>query len=279
MSSPRRVAIVTGSSRGIGRGIALRLAQDGFHVVVNYQSNAAKAQEVVDQIAALSRTAAVASASAENKIEPVRAIAVKADIGHLDQGQQLLDATIKEFNRLDVVVLNAGWLVYQSIHNMTESSYIEAFNTNVKGPMFFAKIAQPYLSKAQEGEEGGVSSVGGSRIISISTSLTSLSVIQGDHFVYSATKGALEQMTRALAKDKEFGGKGITVNTIAPGPVDTESFRRGLDEAHISLFKSFHPQNQLGQTDDIAGVVSFLASKDSRWVNGQTIRVNGGMGV
>ncbi|KAF9202752.1 hypothetical protein BGZ49_007103 [Haplosporangium sp. Z 27] len=275
MSSSRRVAIVTGSSRGIGRAIALRLAQDGFHVVVNYQSNAAKAQEAVDQITILSRSAF------ENDKEPVRAIAVKADIGHLDQGQHLLDATISEFGRLDVVVLNAGWLVYQSIHDMTEASYNEAFNTNVKGPMFFAKIAQPYLLKAQEGNNNSNqgSSVGGSRIISISTSLTSLSVVQGDHFLYSASKGALEHMTRTLAKDKEFGGKGITVNTIAPGPIDTESFRHGLDEAHIAMFKSFHPQNQLGLTEDIAGTVSFLASKDARWVNGQTVRVNGGMGV
>ncbi|KAG0002882.1 hypothetical protein BGZ80_002906 [Entomortierella chlamydospora] len=278
MSSPRRVAIVTGSSRGIGRGIALRLAQDGFHVVVNYQSNAAKAQEVVDQIAAISRANTATNASAENTIEPVRAIAVKADVGHLDQGQELLDATIKEFNRLDVVVLNAAWLFYQSIHDMTEDSYMEAFNTNVKGPMFFAKIAQPYLSKAQEGREG-VPSVGGSRIITISTSLTTLSTIQGDHFLYTATKGALEQMTRALAKDKEFGGKGITVNSIAPGPIDTEGFNRGLSEAHVSMIKSFHPQNQLGQPDDVASAVSFLARRDSRWVNGQTIRVNGGMGV
>ncbi|KAF9171143.1 hypothetical protein BGX21_008035 [Mortierella sp. AD011] len=278
MSSPRRVAIVTGSSRGIGRGIALRLARDGFHVVVNYQSNAVKAQEVVDQIAVISRENAVANASAENTIEPVRAIAIKADVGHLDQGRELLDATIKEFNRLDVVVLNAAWLFYQSIHDMTEDSYTEAFNTNVKGPMFFAKIAQPYLLKAQEGKEGAPS-VGGSRIITISTSLTSLSSIQGEHFVYTATKGALEQMTRVLAKDKEFGGKGITVNSIAPGPIDTEGFNRGLSEAHVAMIKSFHPQNRLGEPDDVASAVSFLAREDSRWVNGQTIRVNGGLGV
>ncbi|KAG0197280.1 hypothetical protein BGX28_009231 [Mortierella sp. GBA30] len=272
MSSTRRVAIVTGSSRGIGRAIALRLAQDGFNVVINYQSNVAKAQELIDEIAALP--------VASNQ-EPVSAIAVQGDIGHLEQGQRLLDATIAAYGRLDIVVLNAGWLVYQSIHHMTEASYTEAFNTNVKGPMFFSKIAQPYLVQAQDETHAlmtGGSPQGGSRIITISTSLTTLSMVQGDHMVYSATKGALEQVTRTLAKDKEFGGRGITVNTIAPGPVDTESFRRGLDEAHVSFFASLHPQNRLGATDDIAGVVSFLASDDSKWVNGQTIRANGGMG-
>lgn len=267
MTSTRRVAIVTGSSRGIGRGIALRLAQDGFNVVINYQSNAAKAQEVIDEIAKIP--------SNQNDQEPVRAIAVQADIGHLDQGQNLVNATLAAFGRLDVVVLNAGWLVYQSIHDMTEESYLEAFNTNVKGPMFFAKLVQPYLAKTQDNEVNGV----GPRIITISTSLTSMSMVQGDHFLYSASKGALEQITRVLAKDKSFGGRGINVNTIAPGPVDTESFRHGLDENHIGFFRSLHPQNRLGALEDIAGAVSFLASPDSKWVNGQTLRVNGGLAV
>ncbi|KAI1303229.1 hypothetical protein EDD11_005443 [Mortierella claussenii] len=278
-TNTRRVAIVTGSSRGIGRAIALRLAKDGFHVVVNYQSNAGKAQEVVNEIAALT------SSSLTQGQEPVRAIAVQADISHLSQGEDLLSKTIAEFGRLDVVVFNAGWLGYQSIHDMTEASYLEAFNTNIKGPMFFAKIAQPYLAQAQSNpihsDPSQQQSIhpGGSRIISISTSLTSLSIVRGEHFVYSATKGALEQMTRVLAKDNAFGASGITVNSIAPGPVDTEGFRTGLDDHAVDLFKSFHPQNQLGQGDDIAAVVSFLASKESQWVNGQTLRVNGGMGV
>jgi len=265
MTSTRRVAIVTGSSRGIGRGIALRLAQDGFNVVVNYQSNAAKAQEVVDEVAKF--------IVSDGNNESVRAIAVQADIGHVDQGKKLLEQTIEAFGRLDVVVLNAGWLHYQSIHELTEESYLEAFNTNVKGPMFFSKLVQPYLAQSQE------LSTSGPRIITISTSLTSLSMVQGDHFLYSASKGALEQITRVLAKDKSFGGRGINVNSIAPGPVDTESFRHGLDENHIGFFKSLHPQNRLGALDDISGAVSFLAGPDSKWVNGQTLRVNGGLGV
>ncbi|KAF9965498.1 hypothetical protein BGZ70_004723 [Mortierella alpina] len=273
MSSSRRVAIITGSSRGIGRSIALRLARDGFNVVINYHSNAAKAQEVVDEIATL---------PTGGHSTPVQATAVQGDIGHVEQGQHLLDATLAAFGRLDIVVLNAGWLVFQSIQDMTEASYLEAFNTNVKGPMFFSKIAQPHLAQAQDKAHAlktGGSPVGGSRIITISTSLTTLSMVQGDHMLYSASKGALEQVTRTLAKDKAFGGSGITVNSIPPGPVDTEGFRAPLDDAHIAFFQSLHPQGRLGETEDVAGVVSFLASNDSKWVNGQTIRVNGGMGV
>ncbi|KAF9120784.1 hypothetical protein BG015_005972, partial [Linnemannia schmuckeri] len=199
MASTRRVALVTGSSRGIGRAIALRLAQDGLNIVVNYHSNAAAAQEVVDLIAALPISAST---------NPARAIAVQANIANIDQGKKLLAETIATFGRLDVVVLNAAWLYYESIHDMTERSYLEAFETNVKGPMFFAKLAHPHLAKAQSSPLPNT--IGGSRIITVSTTLTSLSLVQGDHFLYCATKGALEQVTRTLAKDKSFGGSGIT---------------------------------------------------------------------
>ncbi|KAG0059431.1 hypothetical protein BGZ89_000415 [Linnemannia elongata] len=265
MTSTRRVAIVTGSSHGIGRDIALRLAQDGFHVVVNYQSSASRAQEVVNEIEALPATNIAGKPQ-----DGVRAIAFKANIGRLDEGQKLLDETIAVFGRLDIVVLNAAWM---------------AFNTNVKGPLFFLKNAQPYLAQAQADQkhlvpvqEGG-SPVGGSRIVTISTCLTTLSMVQQDHLTYCATKGALEQITRVLAKDKEFGAKGITINPIAPGTIDTEGFRRGKEEALIDFFKSAHPEGRLGNPDDISGVVSFLATDNSKWVNGQTIRVNGALGV
>ncbi|KAG0375291.1 hypothetical protein BGX24_009312 [Mortierella sp. AD032] len=269
-TTTRRVAIVTGSSRGIGRAIALRLAQDGFNIVVNYQSNAAKAQEVVDLISALPNQ--------------VRAIAVQANIADLDQGKKLLAETITAFGRLDVVVLNAAWLYYESVHDMTEASYLEAFDTNVKGPMFFSKIAQPYLLKALETpvttENGGNGPIGGSRIITVSTTLTSFSLVQGDHLLYSATKGALEQVTRTLAKDKFFGGAGITVNSVAPGPIDTEGLRQDMkDESALGFFAGLHPQGRLGETGDVSGVVAFLASDAARWVNGQTLRVNGGLAV
>ncbi|KAH7033795.1 short chain dehydrogenase/ reductase [Linnemannia elongata] len=247
MTSTRRVALVTGSSRGIGRAIALRLAQDGFNIVVNYHSNVAKAQEVVDLIAALPASIST-------------------------------NPTIATFGRLDVVVLNAAWLYYESVHDMTEESYLEAFDTNVKGPMFFAKLAHPHLAKAQSTPVPNTA--GGARIITVSTTLTSLSLVQGDHFLYCATKGALEQVTRTLAKDKSFGGSGITVNSVAPGPIDTEGLRQDIkDEAALGFFASLHPEGRLGEVGDVAGVVGFLASDAARWVNGQVLRINGGMAV
>ncbi|KAF9127413.1 hypothetical protein BGW39_005897 [Mortierella sp. 14UC] len=281
MTSTRRVAIVTGSSRGIGRAIALRLAKDGFHIVINYHSNAAAAQQVVDLI---SSTSHFPSPSTSASAPAVRAIAVQANIANLDQGKRLLAETIATFGRLDVVVLNAAWLYYESIHDMTEASYAEAFDTNVKGPMFFARIAQPYLAKALETplptEDGVAGPSGGSRIITVSTTLTSFSLVQGDHLLYSATKGALEQVTRTLAKDSSFGKLGITVNSVAPGPIDTEGLRQDMkDESALGFFASLHPQGRLGATDDVSGVVAFLASAEARWVNGQVLRVNGGLAV
>ncbi|KAG0353999.1 NAD-P-binding protein [Gamsiella multidivaricata] len=249
MSSTRRVAIVTGSSRGIGRAIALRLAKDGYNVVINYLSNASKAQEVVEAI----------QSSSESK-----AIALKGDVGSLAEGEKLIQETLKVFGRIDTVVFNAAWIVYQAIHDVTEESYEEAFRTNVKAPLFFTKQLLPYLQS-------------GSRLIYLSSSLTSVSGVGPNNFLYCATKGAVEQMVRTLAKD--LGGKGITVNCINPGPTDTDGFRTGKTEEQIKFIAGLSPVGRLGQPDDIAGAVSFIASESSAWVNGQILRVNGGMAL
>ncbi|KAG0215931.1 hypothetical protein BGX28_007157 [Mortierella sp. GBA30] len=248
-SSTRRVAIVTGSSRGIGRAVAIRLAKDGHDVVINYQSNASKAEEVVQEI--LSTTSS-------------KAIAVQGDVGFLEDGKRLIVETLKAFGRIDVVVFNAAWIVYQSIENVTEDSYEEAFRTNVKAPMFFTKQLIPHLQP-------------GSRLIFLSTSLTSSSTVMPNYFLYCATKGAVEQMVRTLAKD--LGTKGISVNCVNPGPTDTEGFRHGKTEQQIKFFAGLSPYGRLGQPEDIAGAISLLASDSASWVNGQILRVNGGMVV
>ncbi|KAF9428213.1 hypothetical protein BGZ94_003073 [Podila epigama] len=244
-----RVAIVTGSSRGIGRAIAIQLAKDGHHVVINYQSNASKAQDVVDEIHATTKA---------------KAIAVQGDVGILTDGEKLIQATLSAFGRIDIVVFNAAWIVSQTIHQVTEESYEEAFRTNVKAPLFFTKQLIPHLKS-------------GSRLIYISTSLTSISTIQPNYFLYVATKGAVEQMVRALSKD--LGSKGITVNCINPGATDTDGFREGKTEQQIQFAAAAHPQGRLGQPDEIANVVSFIAGDSSAWVNGQILRVNGGRAV
>ncbi|KAF9979598.1 hypothetical protein BGZ75_009461 [Mortierella antarctica] len=272
MSSTRRVAIVTGASRGIGRGIALRLAKDGFNVVINYQSNATKAQELVNEIAAQHPT------HHDKNHEPVRAVAIQGDAAKTTDGKRLLEETIAAFGRLDIVVFNAAWVNTGSIRETTEELFAEAIDTNVKGPLFFSKLAQPYLEKAQKeanAVKNGGSPLGGSRIINISSVVATMSDPQGDFLLYTITKGALNQLTRVLARDQDFGAKGITVNGIAPGPVDTDALRK-IPEPMLQALRDTAPQKRLGEVEDIADAVSFLASNESRWVNGQTIGASGG---
>ncbi|KAF9953201.1 hypothetical protein BGZ70_000338, partial [Mortierella alpina] len=275
MSNSRRVAIVTGASRGIGRGIALRLAKDGFNVVVNYQSSAAKAQEVVNEITALH------SPQTNKNLTQVRAIAIQADAAITADGKRLLDETMAAFGRLDIVVFNAAWASTASIREATEELFADAIDTNVKGPLFFSKQAQPYLERAQKEtytvKDGG-SPLGGSRIINISSMVTTVSNPNVALFLYTLTKGALDQLTRVLARDEDFGAKGITVNGVAPGPIDTDALRK-LPESELQVMADLTPQQRLGEVDDVADVVSFLASNESRWVNGQTITVAGGLVV
>ncbi|KAG0089519.1 hypothetical protein BGZ92_004664 [Podila epicladia] len=247
--SNARVAIVTGSSRGIGRAVALQLAKDGHSVVINYQSNASKAQEVVDEIHSTTQS---------------RAIAVQGDVGILADGARLIKETLDAFGRIDVVVFNAAWIVYQTIAEVTEESYEEAFRTNVKAPMFFTQQLIPHLTS-------------GGRLIFLSTSLTSMSTVMPNYFLYTATKGAIEQMTRTLAKD--LGRKGVTVNCVNPGPTDTDGFRHGKTEQQIQFFAGLNPFGRLGLPEDIAGAISFVASEQAKWVNGQILRVNGGMAL
>jgi len=251
MSSTRRVAIVTGSSRGIGRAIALRLAKDGHDIVVNYQSNAAKAQETVNDILALNQPG-------------LRVIAIQGDVGILADGKRIVEETLQHFGRIDTVVFNAGWIVYQTVEDVTEESYEEAFRTNVKAPMFFTKQLIPHLKP-------------GSKLIYLSTSLTGATTVPPNYFLYTATKGAVEQMVRTLSKD--LGRKGINVNAVSPGPTDTDGFRYGKTEEQIKLFSQNNPFGRLGQPEDIAGAVSFIASESAGWVNGQNLRVNGGFVV
>ncbi|KAF9916283.1 hypothetical protein BX616_004151 [Lobosporangium transversale] len=250
MSGSRRVAIITGSSRGIGRAIALRLAKDGYNTVINYQSNAAKAQEVVNTI--------------HSTYPSVKAIAVKGDVGYLEDGHKIIGETLKAFGRIDAVIFNAAWIVYESIHEVTEESYEKAFRTNVKAPMFFTKQLIPHLKA-------------GARLIFVSSNLTSASIVTPTFFLYCATKGAVEQMTRTLAKD--LGSNGITVNCVNPGPTDTEGFRDGNSEASIKFLEGATPLGRLGRPEDIANTVSFLCSEGAAWVNGQIMRFDGGMTV
>lgn len=238
-----KVAIVTGASRGIGREIAERLAENGAKVVVNYASSPAKAEEVVGRI----------------KQGGGEARAIQADISQVAEIERLFRETIEAYGGIDILVNNAGIMTTKPIAAMTEEDFDQQFAINVKGTYFAIQQAFHHMNS-------------GGRIINFSTS------VAGQMFptysVYAGTKGAVEQFTRQLAK--EFGPKGITINAVAPGPINTELFTAGKSEEQIAGIVSMNSFGRLGEPDDIAGVVLFLASEESKWITGQTLRVNGG---
>ncbi|KAF9003355.1 hypothetical protein BDQ17DRAFT_1409177 [Cyathus striatus] len=245
-----KVAVVTGSSRSIGAAIVTKLAEEGANVVVNYVNNSKPADKLVNEI------------KANGKCD---AVAIKADASTLEGGRYLVDETIKTFGKLDILVCNAGFSGAKPLAEEDEKLFDATVNTNFKGPLFLAKFATEYLPAP------------GGRIIFISTSLTTNSGIMPYALSYVAAKGAIEQVSRVLAKD--LGARGMTVNTVSPGPVDTPLFREGKSEELIRTYENLAPEKRLGQPDDIAPVIAFLCSDAAKWVNGQNIRVNGGFVV
>ena len=239
-----RVALVTGASRGIGAAVAKRLAADGFAVAVNYAGNEAAANATV---------AAIEAAGG-------RAIAVRADVAKVDDVKAMF-ATIEErLGRVDILVNNAGILPYVTIAETTDEQFERTMAINVTGTFNTMREAAARLN------DGG-------RIVNFSTSV--LHMAPPTYGVYVATKGAVEALTRVFAK--ELRGRGITCNAVAPGPVATELFLNGKSDELIQQIAKSAPLERLGQPEDIAGVVSFLAGADGGWVNGQILRANGGM--
>ena len=246
MSSPKlsgKIAIVTGASRGIGRALALRLGHDGAAVAINYVNNAAGAEEV----------------KAEIKTAGGDAIALQADVSKPADIQRLFDQAIEHFGRFDILVNNAGIRISKDVADIDEAEYDQLFAINVKGTFFACQQATRRLS------EGG-------RIINISSAVTRM-MLPG-YSIYAASKGAVDQITRVLAK--ELGERKITVNAVAPGPVDTELFRDGKSDEQIQQMAQMAALGRIGQVEDIADAVAFLASDNARWITGQCIHVNGG---
>ncbi|KAI0043509.1 NAD(P)-binding protein [Auriscalpium vulgare] len=241
-----KVAIVTGSSRSIGASIAQRLASDGASVVVNYVNNAIAAESVVSAI------------HTEGK---GKAISIKADVSSVAGAKSLLDQSISAFGKLDILVLNAGVQSSTVLADVDEACYDSHFNVNVKGPLFLTQLAAPLIPS-------------GGRIIFLSSALSHASYVQPNVLVYVATKGAVEQIARVLAK--ELGARGVTVNTVSPGPTDTALFRAGKSDEWIQSIANLVPAKRLGKPEEVAPVVAFLASEGAAWVNGQNILVNGG---
>lgn len=251
-----RVAIVTGSSRGIGRAIALHLASLGAKVVVNYSSNSTQADIVVSQI---NSTAPEANGS-----NSLRAIAVKADVSDPAQVKSLFDAAESAFNSPVHILVNSAGVMdpkYPRIVDTPVEDFDRIFNINTRGAFICCKEAANRIARG-----------GGGRIICLSSS--TVGALFPGYAAYTASKAAVEVMVKILAK--ELKGTKITANIVAPGPVATELFFEGKTEEMIQRCMDLAPLGRLGQTDDITPVVALLAGDSGEWINGQVIRVNGG---
>ncbi|TKY62914.1 Short-chain type dehydrogenase/reductase [Spatholobus suberectus] len=245
-----RVAIVTGSSRGIGREIALHLASLGARIVVNYTSNSAQAHSVAAQINA-------------DSARP-RAVVVQADVSDAAQVKSLFDSAERAFDSpVHVLVNSAGVLdgTYSSVANTTAESFDSTFAVNARGAFLCAREAANRLKRG-----------GGGRIILLTTS--QVAALRPGFAAYAASKAAVEAMVKIMAK--ELRGTQITANCVAPGPIATEMFFEGKTEETVNRIVQENPMGRLGETKDVAPVVGFLATDAAEWVNGQIIRVNGG---
>jgi 3-oxoacyl-[acyl-carrier protein] reductase len=238
-----KVIIITGSSRGIGLTIAKTLAKNGAKVVVNFSGSEETAKSVVNEI--------LQSGG--------QAIAIKADVSKSEDVKILFQKTIEKFEKIDVLINNAGIAIYKLIKDTTDEDFDRIFDVNVKGVFNTMREASTLLAN-------------NGRIINFSSSVTRLML--PTYGTYSATKSAVEQLTRVFAK--EVGTKGITVNSISPGPVNTELFKQGKNEEVIKRLASMSAFNRIGEPEDIAKIILFLVDDDSKWITGQNIGVNGG---
>jgi len=239
-----KVAIVTGASRGIGRHIALRLAQEGFAVVVNYNASQEAAQAVV----------------AEIEMAGGHALAVPADVAQAADVARLFAAAIQAFGGVDVLVNNAGISALKPLADTDDALLDQLVNTNVRGTLHGLRQAARHLRM-------------GGRIINFSS--TAVASATPGLGAYIATKAAVEAMTRVVAK--ELKGRNITVNAIAPGLINSEMFAEGKTAAQIQQMAQAAPLGRLGEASEIASIVAFLAREEAAWVNGQIIRANGGV--
>lgn len=241
-----KVAVVTGASKGIGAAIAKALAKDGASVVVNYASSKAGADAVVDAIAAAGG----------------KAVAVKGDVSKAADAQALIKAAVERFGRLDVLVNNSGVYEFASIEELTEEHYRRQFDVNVLGVLLATQAAAPYL-----GEDASV--------ITISSAITHVN--SPNAAAYAGTKGAVNAISGVLAN--ELAPRRIRVNVVSPGYVVTEGTQTaGIAGSEMEAgLVAQTPLGRAGRPDDIAGVVTFLASDDARWVTGENITVSGGI--
>jgi len=239
-----KVALVTGASRGIGAAVAQRLARDGFTVIINYAESAAPAEALV-------RTIQQAGG---------QALAAKGDVSKPADVRRLFDAAETAFGGVDVLVNNAGIMNLATLADADDASFDRQIDVNLKGTFNTLREAATRLRS-------------GGRIVNFSSSVVAL--LQPTYAVYAATKAGVEAMTSVFAK--ELRGRDITVNAIAPGPTATDLFLKDKSPELVDRLAKLAPLERLGQPEDIAAAVAFLAGPDAGWINGQVLRANGGI--
>ena len=240
----RKVAVVTGASRGIGAAIATRLAADGFAVVLNYAGS--------------DREAAALAAKIESG--GGRALTAQADVSDPQAVRRMFDAAEAALGGVDVLVNNAGIMRLAPLADSDDALIERQIAVNLQGSLYALREAARRL------RDGG-------RIVNLSSSVVGMSL--PTYGVYAATKAAIEAATHVLAK--ELRGRHITVNAVAPGPTATDLFLDGKPPAVVDQLARMSPLERLGRPEDIANAVAFLAGPDGAWINGQTLRANGGI--
>jgi len=240
-----RVSLVTGSSRGIGRGLAIRLAREGADVVINYLSSKDEAEKVSREIKSLGR----------------RCVVIKADVTDISEVEKMFDTISKEFGRLDILINNAGRFFYKPVAEMTREEWLGVLDVNLNGTFYCSKFAIPLMRKQKWG-----------RIINIGAIEGVIGKASPGAAAYAAAKSGMIAFTRCLALEE--GDNGITVNIVTPGIVNLEmSFEEAMGK---------NPELPLGRVctvDDIAEAVLFLASNRASYITGATITVSGGWGL
>ncbi len=238
------VAIITGASRGIGAATAQRLARDGHAIVVNYANDQIAAEHVVRAI----------------EDQGGQAICAKGDVADAACMPMLFELAEQQFGPVSILINNAGIMRNAEIGATSDADFETQCSVNIGGT--FRGMREAAMRLTDDG-----------RIVSVSSSVVGL--YQPAYGIYAATKAAVEAMTHVLAK--ELGPRGITVNAVAPGPVETELFLAGKPDHLLDNIKQMNPLGRLGATQDIAATVAFLTGPDGAWINGQTLRVNGGV--
>ncbi len=248
MKLKEKVALVTGSSQGIGRAIALRLADEGADVVINYNRGAEKADAVKAEIEAKGR----------------RALTVQADLGQVEDIRRLMQTAVGHFGRVDILINNAGLETHAPFWEVSEADYDKVLNVNLKG-VFFA--SQSFVQHLMQSKRRG-------KIVNISSVHEELPF--PNFAAYCASKGGVKMLTRNLSV--ELGSLGININNIAPGAIETPINTKLLnDPQKLNALLSQIPMGRLGQPGDVAGLAVFLSSEDADYVTGATFFVDGGL--